>query len=178
MLKTFSQHLELFKSELEALLALSLQDFLNLSQVNELLGSLDINLLKQTLPIAGNVLAERLPPFYHWLQNELSVKRVPDSPDHTTKWVINFLNKTESLTRLVELHRPVPRPAIERSISHLVAAFDSVEDDKVRRQWQKAIAKRCCVSGAALKELAQIAVLCLVLVVAARDQEGSLRVAV
>ncbi|MFB8788766.1 MAG: hypothetical protein U7123_07945 [Potamolinea sp.] len=158
MLKTFSQHLELSKSELEALLALSLEDFLKLSQVNELLGSLDTNLLKQTLPIAGNVLAERLPPFYHWLQNELSVKRVPDSPDHTTKWVINFLNKTESLIRLVELHRPVPRPAIERSISHLVAAFDGVEDDQIRKEWQKAIAA-----------------LCLVLIVAARDQERSLQ---
>lgn len=161
MLKTFCQHLELSKSELETLLSFSLEDFLNLSQMNELLGSLDTKLLKQTLPIAGNVLAERLPPFYHWLQNELSVKRVPDSPDHTTKWVIGFLNKTESLTRLVELHRPVPRPAIERSISHLVAAFDSVEDDKVRKEWQKAIA-----------------VLCLVLVVAARDEERSLPVAV
>lgn len=158
MLKTFSQHLEISKSELEKLLSFSLEEFLNLSQVNELLGSLDTNLLKQTLPIAGNVLAERLPPFYHWLQNELSVKRVPDSPDHTTKWVIGFLNKTESLTRLVELHRPVPRPAIERSISHLVAAFDGVENDQVRKEWQKAIF-----------------VLCLVLVVAARDEERSLQ---
>jgi hypothetical protein len=106
-------------------------------------------------------LAERLPPFYDWLKNELGVNRVPDSPDHTTKWVIGFLNNQESLTRLVELHRPVPRPALERSISHLVAAFDGVEDDQARQEWQKAIAA-----------------LCLVLVVAARNEERSLLIAV
>jgi hypothetical protein len=92
------------------------------------------------------------------LKNELGVKRVPDSPDHTTKWVIGFLNHQESLTRLVELHRPVPRIALERSIPRLVAAFDGVKEEKVRKEWQKAIAA-----------------LCLVLVVAARAEERSLQ---
>ena len=150
----FSQHLGLSTAELETLLSLSWQEFLNLPAVKELLESLDTQLLQETLPTAGGVLAERLPPFYDWLKNELGVKRVPDSPDHTTTWVIGFLNHQESLTRLVELHRPVPRPALERSIPRLVAAFDGVEEEKVRKEWQKAIAA-----------------LCLVLVVAARNQE-------
>jgi hypothetical protein len=154
----FPQHLGLSTAELETLLSLSLQEFLNLSAVKELLESLDTQLLQKTLPTAGRVLAERLPPFYDWLKNELGVKRVPDSPDHTTKWVIGFLNHQESLTRLVELHRPVPRPALERSIPRLVAAFDGVEEEKVRKEWQKAIAA-----------------LCLVLVVAARAEERSLQ---
>lgn len=154
MLQTFSQHLQLSLSELEILLSSSLKDFLDLPQVNELLGSLNTQLLNQTLPTAGVTLAKGLPPFYNWLHNELRVQRVPDSPDHTTKWVIGFLNQRESLTRLVELHRPVPRPALERSIPHLVATFDQVEDERVRQEWQKAIAA-----------------LCLVLVVAARDEE-------
>jgi hypothetical protein len=155
MLKTFSRHLELSPAELEKLLSLSLQDFLNLPDTKELLGSLDTQLLRQSLPTAKHVLAERLPPFYDWLQNELGVERVPDSPDHTTKWVIGFLNNQESLIRLVELHRPVPRPALERSIPRLVAAFDGVEDERARKEWQKAIAA-----------------LCLVLVVAAREAES------
>jgi hypothetical protein len=158
MLKTFSQHLNLSTPELETLLSISWEDFLTLPQVSELLGSLDTQLLKQTLPTAGIVLAKALPPFYSWLQNELGVKRVPDSPDHTTKWVIGFLNNTETLTRLVDLHRPVPRPALERSIPPLVAAFDGVEEDRVRKEWQKAIAA-----------------LCLVLVVAARNEERSVQ---
>lgn len=155
MLKTFSRHLELSPAELEKLLSLSLQDFLNLPDTKELLGSLDTQLLRQSLPTAKHVLAERLPPFYDWLQNELGVERVPDSPDHTTKWVIGFLNNQESLTRLVELHRPVPQPALERSIPRLVGAFDGVEDERARKEWQKAIAA-----------------LCLVLVVAAREAES------
>jgi hypothetical protein len=155
MLKTFSRHLELSPAELEKLLSLSLQDFLNLPGTKELLGSLDTQLLRQSLPTAKHVLAERLPPFYDWLQNELGVERVPDSPDHTTKWVIGFLNNQESLIRLVELHRPVPRLALERSIPRLVAAFDGVEDERARKEWQKAIAA-----------------LCLVLVVAAREAES------
>jgi hypothetical protein len=155
MLKTFSRHLELSPAELEKLLSLSLQDFLNLPDTKELLGSLDTQLLRQSLPTAKHVLAERLPPFYDWLQNELGVERVPDSPDHTTKWVIGFLNNQESLIRLVELHRPVPRLALDRSIPRLVAAFDGVKDERARKEWQKAIAA-----------------LCLVLVVAAREAES------
>lgn len=145
MLNIFSQHLGLSTAELETLVSLSLQEFLNLPAVKELLESLDTQLLQETLPTAGGVLAERLPPFYDWLKNELGVQRVPDSPDHTTKWVIGFLNRQESLTRLVELHRPVPRPALERSIPRLVAAFDGVEEKKVRKEWQKAIAALCLV---------------------------------
>ncbi|MBD2017800.1 hypothetical protein H6F96_28030 [Microcoleus sp. FACHB-53] len=158
MLYIFFQHLGLSTAELETLLSLSLQESLTLPAVQELLGSLDTQLLQATLPTAGSVLAERLPPFYDWLKNELGVKRVPDSPDHTTKWVIGFLHHKESLTRLVELHRRVPRPALERSIPRLVAAFDGVEQEKVRKEWQKAIAA-----------------LCLVLVVAARAEERSLQ---
>lgn len=152
MLKTFEQHLHLSSVELESLLSLSLKDFLNLAQVNQLLGSLDTELLRQTLPTAKIFLAKLLPPFYDWLQNELNVERVPDSPDHVTAWVVNFLNNKESLSRLVELHQPVPQPALERSIPRLVAMFEGVEDARVRQKWQKAIAA-----------------LCLVLVVAARD---------
>ena len=158
MLNTFSQHLQLSTSELEKLLSTSLKDFLNLPQVNQLLCSLDTKLLKQTLRTAGTVLAKALPPFYNWLQNELGVENVPDNPAHATKWVVDFLNKTESLMRLVELHQGVPQPAIERSVSPLVAGFDGVKDEQVRVEWQKAIAA-----------------LCLVLVVAARDKERSLQ---
>lgn len=158
MLNIFFQHLGLSTAELETLLSLSLQEFLNFPAVKELLESLDTQLLQETLPTAGGVLAERLPPFYDWLKNELGVQRVPDSPDHTTKWVINFLNRQESLTRLVELHRPVPHPALERSIPRLVAAFDGVEEEKVRKEWQKAIAA-----------------LCLVLVVAAHNEKPSVQ---
>jgi hypothetical protein len=160
-LETFNQYLNLSETQLEVLLSKPLTECLNSPEFKQELNSLDINLLKQTLPTAGSVLAERLPPFYNWLKNELGVNRVPDSPDHTTKWVIGFLNNQESLTRLVELHRPVPRPALERSISPLVAAFDGVEDDQARQEWQKAIAA-----------------LCLVLVVAARNEERSLLIAV
>lgn len=159
MLETFTQHLGLSEAELTELFSLSLGDFLNLPEVQELLGSLDTQLLKQTLPTAKSVLAERLPPFYNWLHNELGVERVPDSPDHTTKWVINFLNNQESLTHLVELHKPVPQAALERSISRLVGAFDQVEDEQARKEWQKAVAA-----------------LCLVLVVAAREEKRSLQV--
>jgi hypothetical protein len=154
MLNIFSQHLGLSTDELETLLSFSLQEFLNLSAVKKLLASLDTQLLQETLPTAGQILAEQLPAFYDWLKNELNLQRVPDSPDHTTTWVIGFLNHQESLTQLVELHRPVPRPALERSIPRLIATFDGVEEDRVRHEWQKAIAA-----------------LCLVLVVAARNQE-------
>lgn len=143
MLNTFAKHLDLTTTEVESLLSLSLADFLAAPSVNQLLASLDVNLLRQTLPTAGTVLAKQLPPFYDWLKNELGVERVPDSPDHTTKWVVGFLNNAESLTRLVELHRPVPPMAIERSIPRLVGAFDEVEDTQTRQTWQTAVAALC-----------------------------------
>lgn len=154
LLSTFTQHLDYSQSELENILSKPLNEVLNSPEIKQELESLNIDLLKETLPTAGAVLAKELPPFYNWLKNELGVKRVPDSPDHTTKWVIGFVHHQESLTHLVELHRPVPRPALEASVPRLVGLFDGVEDIKVRDEWQKAIA-----------------ILCLVLVVAAREQD-------
>ncbi len=161
MIGTFTQYLNLSSADIETLLSLSLTDLLDSPKVQMLLGSLDVALLRETLPTAGAILAAHLPPFYDWLQNELGVARVPDSPNHTTQWVVNFLNNQESLTRLVELHRPVPRLALERSIPRLVGLFDAVEDAYVRQAWQTAVSA-----------------LCLVLAVAARHEERVSPVAV
>lgn len=68
--------------------------------------------------------------------------------------MVSFLANQESLSRLVELHRPVPRLALERLIPRLVGVFEEVEPSQVRQEWQKAITA-----------------LCVVLVIAAREQE-------
>jgi hypothetical protein len=143
MQETFTQHLKITSTELDTLLSLKLSELLNLAQFQAVLNSLDVQLLRETLPTAGSVLAQKLPAFYDWLKNELGVKRVPETPDHATTWVVNFLNNKESLTHLVELHRPIPRVALEHSVPRLVATFDGVEDEKVRQEWQKAIAGLC-----------------------------------
>lgn len=152
MLDTFSQHLNLSPTELQGLLSLSLTDLLESPTVVQKLGSLNTELLRETLPTAGNILASHLPPFYDWLKNELGVQRVPDSPDHTTKWVVNFLDDRETLTKLVELHRPVPRPALERAIPRLVGLFEAIEDDKVRQEWETAVSALCLVLAVAARE--------------------------
>ncbi|MCC5613579.1 hypothetical protein LC605_00500 [Nostoc sp. CHAB 5836] len=157
LLLTFVQYLHFSETDLKKILSQSLTEVLNLPELQQELNSLDTNLLKKTLPTAGAVLAKELPPFYNWLKNELGVKRVPDSPDHATTWVIGFVHNQESLTHLVELHRRVPRPALEASIPRLVGMFEGLEDTQVRQEWQKAIAA-----------------LCLVLVVAAREQDREL----
>ncbi|MBK4728659.1 hypothetical protein JJD41_01980 [Oxynema sp. CENA135] len=151
MLQTFRDRLDVSETQLEYWLTLSLDEFLALPESQTLLGSLDVELLKETLPTAGQTLAKQLPPFYGWLKNELKLKRVPDSPDHTIKWTIGFLNNQESLQRLVELHRPVPLPALEASIPRLVGTFDAVEDDRVRQEWQKAISALCLVLAIAAR---------------------------
>lgn len=143
IISTFAQHLDLPQAQLKELLSKPLNKCLNSPELKQQLDSLDTNLLKETLPTAGAVLAKELPPFYNWLRNELGVKRVPDSPDHTTKWVINFVNNEQSLSSLVELHKPVPRLALEASVPRLVSLFNGVEDAHVRQQWQKAIAALC-----------------------------------
>ena len=157
IISTFAQHLDLPQVQVETLLSKPLTECLNSPELKQQLDSLDINLLKETLPTAGAVLAKELPPFYNWLKNELGVKRVPDSPDHTTKWVIGFVNNQESLSNLVELHKPVPRLALEASVPRLVSLFDGIEDAHIRQEWQRALAA-----------------LCLPLVVAARERERSL----
>ena len=156
--EAFTQHLELSNSQIEELLSKSLKECLDAPDFKQQLESLDVSLLKQTLPTAGKVLAEKLPPFYNWLKNELGVKRVPDSPDHTTKWVINFVNNQESLTRLAELHRPVPRQALERAVDPLVAAFDGIEDQRVRQEWQKTLAALCLLLIVDAREIEKSAV--------------------
>ncbi|MCX7592778.1 MAG: hypothetical protein N2235_03240 [Fischerella sp.] len=153
-LKIFTQHLDLSQNQVETLLSKTLNECLNSPEFQQQLDSLDINLMRETLPTAGEVLAKELPSFYDWLKNELNVERVPDSPEHTTNWVINFVNNQENLTHLVELHRPVPHPALETAIPRLVELFDAVKDWQVKKEWQKAIA-----------------ILCLPLVVDARERE-------
>lgn len=159
-LSTFGQHLDLTQTQLELLLSKSLTECLNSPQLKQQIDSLDTNLLKETLPTAGAVLAKELPPFYNWLKNQLGVKHVPDSPDHTTKWVINFVNNQQSLSNLVELHKPVPRLALEAAVNRLVSLFNGIEDAHIRQEWQKAIAA-----------------LCLPLVVDAREREQNMIVA-
>ncbi|MEA5621171.1 hypothetical protein VB711_25540 [Cronbergia sp. UHCC 0137] len=156
MLTTFTEHLDFSQTEIESLLQQPLDAVLNSPELKQELGSLDIKLLRETLPTAGAVLAEHLPPFYDWLKNELGVKRVPDSPDHTTKWVVDFLHNQESLNHLVELHRPVPRPALEAAIPRLVGLFDGVEDSKVRQEWQKAVSALCLVLAVDASEQARV----------------------
>lgn len=152
MLNTFAQHLDLSLTEVKKLHESSLQDLLHTPAFEQKLDNLNIPLLQESLPAAGDILAKKLPPFYDWLKNELGVQRVPDSPDHTTKWVVNFLKHQESLKRLVELHRPVPRPAMEASIPRLVGLFDGVEDAQVRQEWQKAMSALCLVLAVAARE--------------------------
>ena len=100
MLETFSESLNLSPDASEALLSLPLTSLLDSPELSQLLGSLDTDLLKESLLTAGDVLAKNLPAFYDWLQTELSIENVPDSPDHATKWVVDFLRNQESLTRL------------------------------------------------------------------------------
>ena len=63
MLPTFSRTLNLSPDASEALLSLPLTSLLESPELNQLLGSLDTALLKETLPTAGAVLAQNLPPF-------------------------------------------------------------------------------------------------------------------
>jgi hypothetical protein len=154
LLATFHKHLNFSPAEINSILSKSLAEVLASPELKQELAGLNVSLLQVTLPTAGAVLATELPPFYNWLKDELKVENVPDSPDHATNWVIDFLNNQESLTHLAELHRPVPRPALEAAVSRLVGLFDGVEDQQVKNEWQKAIAA-----------------LCLVLVVDAREQD-------
>lgn len=149
MFAIYERHLDLEPATTEKLLTYPLADFLQLPAVNELLNSLNTQLLRDTLPTAGQVLAKQLPPFYAWLKDELGLERVPDSPDHTTQWVIDFLNNQESLNRLVELHRPVPQRALEQAIPRLVSAFEGVAEADVRQEWQKAVSALCLVLAVA-----------------------------
>ncbi|MEG4502028.1 hypothetical protein QUA81_01810 [Microcoleus sp. F6_B4] len=152
MLPTFSRTLNLSPDASEALLSLPITSLLDSPELDRLLRSLDSNLLKETLPTAGTVLAQKLPPFYDWLQTELGIKNVPDSPDRATKWVVGFLKNQEILTRLVELHKSIPREALERSIPRLVSAFDEVEPTAVKQEWEKAVAALCLVLAVAARE--------------------------
>ncbi len=152
MLQTFSQSLNLSPDASEALLSLPLSSLLDSPELDRLLGSLDTDLLKQSLPTAGAVLAKNLPAFYDWLETELEIKNVPDSPDHATKWVVGFLKNQESLTRLVELHKSIPSAALERSIPRLVGTFKDVTPIALKQEWEKAIAALCLVLAAAARE--------------------------
>ena len=152
MLRTFSDHLDLATDTTEAFLSQSSASLMNSLELKQILNTLDINLLKDSLPTVGELLSRHLPPFYNWLKTELNVQRVPDSPDHTTKWVIGFLNNQDSVSRLIDLHRPISRVALEQAIPRLVSVFDHIEPVAVRQEWQRAIAALCLILTVAARE--------------------------
>ncbi|PSO50356.1 MAG: hypothetical protein BRC33_03505 [Cyanobacteria bacterium SW_9_44_58] len=150
--ETFNQHLNLSIPQIEKLLTLSSSELPEQEAFQTELGNLDISLLRETLPTAKSVLQNQLPAFYNWLQQELDIKRVPNSPNHTTTWVANFLNNQESIQHLVELHCPVPPASLELAIPRLVSLFDQVEDPQIRQHWQSAVALLCLVLAADARE--------------------------
>lgn len=145
MLHTLSHHLDLSPETTQVLLSQSLADLMDSPVLQQRLNTLNTPLLRDSLPTAGALLSQHLPSFYEWLKTELNLKRVPDSPDHATKWVVNFLSNQESVERLVELHRSIPQAAMERSIPRLVGLFDAVELVEVRQEWQRALAILCLI---------------------------------
>ena len=62
------------------------------------------------------------------------------------------MRNEESLTRLVELHKSIPRPALERSIPRLVGIFKDVTPIELKQEWEKAIAALCLVLAVAARE--------------------------
>ena len=58
---------------------------------------------------------------------------------------------------MVELHRPVPHAALEKAVPRLVGLFDGVEDEKVREEWEKAVAALCLVLVVDAREQAKLA---------------------
>ncbi len=149
---TFTEHLNLSSAKVESLLTLSATELPQQEEFQTELGTLDLSLLRETLPTAKSVLENQLPAFYVWLKQELNIKRVPDNPNHTTTWVANFLKNEESIEHLVELHRPVPPVALEQAIPRLVSLFNKVEDGQIRQQWQSAVALLCLVLAADARE--------------------------
>lgn len=155
-INTFTTHLNLDAPTVQNLLSLSATELPKEKAFQTELGNLNLSLLRETLPTAKSVLENQLPAFYTWLKNELNIKRVPDSPNHTTTWVANFLNNQESIQHLVELHRPVPPVALEQAVPRLVSLFNQVEDKQIRQQWQSAVALLCLVLVADAREQLQI----------------------
>lgn len=143
MLNTFTYHLQLPETELQRLLSLSLNEFINSPQAIDLLNTLDIQLLQKNLEAAKMAMGDMLPCFYRWLVDELKVNLGEDTCHYTANWGKNFLKNQKSLNRLLELHDSVPRPALEKSIPLVVGLFDEVEDGKVKQEWQKAVAAFC-----------------------------------
>lgn len=150
--ETFNQHLNLSTAQIEELLTVTPSELVEQEAFQTELNNLDVPLLRETLSTAKSVLQNQLPAFYNWLQQELDIKRVPNSPNHTTTWVANFLNNQESIQHLVELHRPVPPVSLELAIPRLVSLFNEVEDDQIRQHWQSAVALLCLVLAADARE--------------------------
>ncbi len=150
--ETFSHYLKFPYEDIRTLLWSGVDTLTNTPEIQQQLNSLDVALLRETLPIAKTVMVDDLPVFYNWLKQELKIKRVPDSPHHTTTWVTQFLNNQQSIQNLIELHRPVPPPALEQAVPRLVGLFDTVEDEKVRWEWQRAIALLCAILAADARE--------------------------
>lgn len=143
MIEVFSQYLKLSSDSIQELLDYPTFFSVDLPEIRAVLSSLDFEVLRATLAEVEPIFIQHLPPFYQWLQSEQGVENVPDNPKHLKEWVISFLKNQERISRLIDLHRPVPLEVLERSVPRLVNLFDKLPTEVSRQEWKKATAFLC-----------------------------------
>jgi hypothetical protein len=133
---TPGQYLELPPDDVLALIETEPAVFMQSPVAHRFSDPTTLSILRASLPDAQQLMANALPAFYAWLQRELGVTRVPDTPDHAIEWVIDFLTGRMQIDEFAHYHSLLSSHIIKQAAPQFIAIFDDL--DFGRKQWQQA----------------------------------------
>lgn len=136
--KTLAYYLDLPQVDVLRLLQLPTHDLYQHPVYADLLGSLDYDLLFDTLPFAKTVLQSGLPPMVARLSAEYNLYHFPLNGHMLSDWITDFLQFPAEVWRLRDVHAGIGLHLIHEAIQEVLGMLDALGE--ASRLWQRAIA--------------------------------------
>lgn len=139
MLHTFmADTIGLDPNDLHRLLEMAPHDVLNDPTYQGLLQTLDLDLLRKTLPLARAAYARGLHSFKERYKDIYDATQSPMSEETLANWLIVFLQYPNTLHNLVATHQRVPVAFIHQGLPDLLSMLAGMP--RGCAEWQRAMA--------------------------------------
>jgi len=136
--KAISRYTGMSTADIDAILALPVEDIFHDNAYMSLLRSLDRDLLEETLPEARAVYEKHLPAFKDELTNDYDINTDPMSPYTLGNWLVGVTRYPETASGILKMHENVPGHIVAGSLATLLDMLDDMPAP-ADEEWKRAI---------------------------------------
>ena len=115
--------------------------------VRDILGMLDVELLRGSMLVVKEALEKELPSLVEELKSRYQLSDFPLSSFMLVNWVLGFLKYPSEVHRLSEIHQNVDWNIIFETIPHILEILDHLPDG-IRDNWKKVFSLMAMFVGA------------------------------